>query len=165
MAQEATHTGKVEFRYDRPDASQVYLVGSFNGWNPGSHPMQRDSLGHWHCEVILAPGVYQFYYLAQVQPDGMTASRSGPSAQWSCGNLDFVVVSSHGGTIELGRSHESEQGKSEACDAADESGLGLEEDLLPLSRLESALIKGFRQLPDHESRSAFLDVLQESVYS
>ena len=37
-----------------PNASSVALVGDFNWWDGGSHPMQRTSMGYW---VLFVPGV------------------------------------------------------------------------------------------------------------
>jgi 1,4-alpha-glucan branching enzyme len=40
-----------------PSARQVTVIGDFNGWNPGSHPMQNHgSSGVWECFI---PGVGQ----------------------------------------------------------------------------------------------------------
>lgn len=161
MTQDVSQAGIVEFRYECRNALQVFLLGSFNGWNPRSHPMHRDADGCWSCEVPLAPGIYQFHYLAKLSRH--EPGSSGPSSEWSCGNLDYVVISPRGGTIEFGLNRDACEADSTA-EYADDPSLDSQENLFPLSRLESALIRGFRQLPDHESRSAFLDVLQESVY-
>jgi len=56
--------GKTEFRFFRPDAREVYLVGEFNGWHPSVLPMVRQDDGHWVCHLRLPDGVYQFRYLA-----------------------------------------------------------------------------------------------------
>jgi 1,4-alpha-glucan branching enzyme len=57
--------GLVEFRFYRPDAQDVKVVGSFNGW--GSRQLlalepdpQND--GWWTAEAQIAPGEYHFRY-------------------------------------------------------------------------------------------------------
>ena len=55
---------EMEFRFFRPKAAQVFLVGDFNGWHTGSLPMSRTESGWWVYRLHLAPGSYQFKYLA-----------------------------------------------------------------------------------------------------
>jgi 1,4-alpha-glucan branching enzyme len=59
--------GKVTFRLSAAaaDGSDVaYLVGEFNGWDPGATPMQRLKSGAFTVTVDLAPGQeYAFRYL------------------------------------------------------------------------------------------------------
>ncbi len=38
----------VWYREWAPGATQLYLVGEFNGWDRASHPLQRDEFGVWH---------------------------------------------------------------------------------------------------------------------
>jgi len=60
-----TFHGKLTtFRFLRPAASQVYLVGDFNGWHHHQLPMSRTADGCWTAALRLAPGMYQFRYLA-----------------------------------------------------------------------------------------------------
>jgi hypothetical protein len=156
MAMDADHAGTVEFSYHYPQAAEVFLVGSFNGWNPQSNPMRRSGGGRWTCAVELAAGAYQFYYLARLPIRRGVAVSNVTLSTWSSSSLDFVVVTPRGGSVQTSQD-----------DAFPSvlSGNPGDANLLPLNELESALIRGFRRLPDHESRSAFLDVLEESVYS
>lgn len=57
----------VEFRFYRSGVSQVYLVGSFDGWNLSNHPMEMESDGEWVIHLDLPPGSHQFRYLADGQ--------------------------------------------------------------------------------------------------
>ncbi|HOB75442.1 MAG TPA: isoamylase early set domain-containing protein [Phycisphaerae bacterium] len=59
--------GTVEFSFFRPTASSVFVAGDFNGWHKTSMPMTRGEDGWWHCRFRLAPGIYQFRYLADGQ--------------------------------------------------------------------------------------------------
>ena len=45
----------------------------------------------------------------------------------------------------------------------DDRPSGSPDALLPLSPLETALIRGFRRLPDEETRSSFVDVVREAI--
>lgn len=161
MDTNAEKTGVIELRYARPDAIRVFVVGSFNGWNPQADPMQSDGRGNWHCEIWLPAGVYPFHYLAEISP--VCPSGSHGNRQWASSELHFAVTSPGGGTFEVGSPGAPED--AEPGLSVSSGGERFAEGLLPLSRLEGALIRGFRRLPDHESRSAFLDVLRESVYS
>jgi len=59
--------GTIEFRFFRPKAHQVTLVGDFNGWDERSMPMIPRSGGWWIYRPRLAPGTYEFKYLADGQ--------------------------------------------------------------------------------------------------
>ena len=59
--------GTVKFRFYRPDASYVSVAGDFNGWTPHAMAMERDNDGWWNYELRLAPGTYQFRYVADGQ--------------------------------------------------------------------------------------------------
>ena len=39
--------GDTEFSYLAPHAQSVFFAGSFNQWNPSSHPLKRDERGTW----------------------------------------------------------------------------------------------------------------------
>lgn len=59
-----TRNNRVEFRFFRPQANQVYLVGDFNNWNRLSTPMQRTPEGEWIHVTDLRHGIHQFKYFA-----------------------------------------------------------------------------------------------------
>ncbi len=59
--------GDVEFRFFRPEAQGVSLVGDFNGWDYHAHPMTKTKGGTWVAQLSLPQGVYQFRYLADGQ--------------------------------------------------------------------------------------------------
>jgi 1,4-alpha-glucan branching enzyme len=56
--------GTVEFRFFRPGARRVFLVGDFNRWNRTSLPMDAAGDGWWTCLLHVPPAVYQFQYVA-----------------------------------------------------------------------------------------------------
>jgi len=55
---------KVEFIYVAPDAREVVLAGSFNNWDQKSLLMKKDRKGNWKTVVELAPGKYEYKYIA-----------------------------------------------------------------------------------------------------
>lgn len=55
---------QVEFVLMAPEASQVMLVGDFNGWNPGATPLRASQRGGiWSVTVPLTPGRHQYVFL------------------------------------------------------------------------------------------------------
>jgi len=59
-----TVDGCVEFRFYRPQASRVSVVGEFNSWIDGILPMTPDGDGWWSASTRLSPGDYRFRYVA-----------------------------------------------------------------------------------------------------
>ena len=56
--------GNVEFCFYRGEAREVFLCGDFNDWHRTALPMTGMDGGWWKCRLRLAPGSYQFKYLA-----------------------------------------------------------------------------------------------------
>lgn len=54
----------VTFRFFRPNAHQVHLVGDFNGWGREPLLMSRTREGYWVAALRLPPGDHQFQYQA-----------------------------------------------------------------------------------------------------
>ena len=48
-----------EFRFDRPDAQTVDLMGEFNQWKG----MTRQANGTWTVKVSISPGTYGYKFL------------------------------------------------------------------------------------------------------
>jgi 1,4-alpha-glucan branching enzyme len=57
----------VEFRFFRPHALMVFLVGDFNHWREDALPMSRKADGHWSARLRLQEGEFRFRYLADGQ--------------------------------------------------------------------------------------------------
>ncbi len=53
-----------EFRFYRPRAHNVFLVGDFNSWDSKMLPMVRTADGHWLARVELPEGDFRFRYRA-----------------------------------------------------------------------------------------------------
>lgn len=45
------HAGGVAFRVWAPNAQRVSVIGSFNGWDAGKHPMEAEENGVWYVDV------------------------------------------------------------------------------------------------------------------
>ena len=54
----------IEFVYHAPQAKNVSVAGSFNNWNAHALPMKRNQHGQWKTTVMLAPGRYEYKYIA-----------------------------------------------------------------------------------------------------
>jgi 1,4-alpha-glucan branching enzyme len=54
---------RVIFAVEAPKAKKVCLVGDFNDWDGGRHPMKRSQSGKWEKIAVLAPGRYEYRFL------------------------------------------------------------------------------------------------------
>jgi 1,4-alpha-glucan branching enzyme len=54
----------VSFSLYAPEASLVTIAGTFNGWNPYSTKMMKDSQGTWHTKLSLLKNIhYEYKYI------------------------------------------------------------------------------------------------------
>jgi len=57
-------TWKIEFTLHAPEAQRVELLGSFNGWKPGTLLLDGpDGSGHWAVSLELPEGRYEYIFL------------------------------------------------------------------------------------------------------
>ncbi len=63
-ATKKTVTKKVQFEFQAPEAQDVCLLGDFNNWDLFANPMKRDRKGLWKATLSLAPGRYEYRFLA-----------------------------------------------------------------------------------------------------
>lgn len=54
---------RICFRYHDPEAEEVYVSGSFNGWNPEANCMKKNGEGVWSTVVNLFPGIYEYRFI------------------------------------------------------------------------------------------------------
>jgi 1,4-alpha-glucan branching enzyme len=69
MAKETT-TGqrrKITFSLVAPQAREVYLVGEFNQWRAGVHPMRNEGNGVWRKSLMLPEGKFEYKFLVDSQ--------------------------------------------------------------------------------------------------
>jgi len=58
----------VKFSCQAPEARGVCLVGNFNQWQPGAHPMTRRPDGSWQIALHLARGNHHYQFLVDGEP-------------------------------------------------------------------------------------------------
>jgi 1,4-alpha-glucan branching enzyme len=58
----------VDFFCRAPHASNVCLIGDFNGWKPEAHPMTRMPDGGWVLRLELPHGHHQYQFLVDGVP-------------------------------------------------------------------------------------------------
>ena len=58
---------KVTFSLENAEATEVFLTGDFNNWQPEKHPMQKNKKGTWKKQVMLSPGNYEYKFLVDGQ--------------------------------------------------------------------------------------------------
>ncbi len=54
---------KIQFKFYAPQANEVYLVGTFNKWNPIKKKMKINEKGEWLTRVILVEGEHQYKFI------------------------------------------------------------------------------------------------------
>jgi 1,4-alpha-glucan branching enzyme len=52
----------VAFRIWAPNAQRVSVVGTFNAWDSGRHPMEREGNGYWYAQVPEARKGHEYRY-------------------------------------------------------------------------------------------------------
>ena len=62
-AEVSVHARLTHFELFAPEASAVFVAGSFNQWNPSATAMTRLSEGKWVTELTLSPGRYEYLFV------------------------------------------------------------------------------------------------------
>lgn len=70
---------RVTFSFASPDAKEVFVAGTFNGWDPHKDPFKRHSTG-WKAVKYLTPGMYEYLLIV----DGIWVD--DPSCPKRCSN-------------------------------------------------------------------------------
>lgn len=55
--------GKVVFRFKAPEATSVFLAGTFNNWSTTATPMKKKENGIWEVALELGPGRYEYKFV------------------------------------------------------------------------------------------------------
>ncbi|MFN0011847.1 MAG: glycogen-binding domain-containing protein [Phycisphaerales bacterium] len=50
-----------------PKAKEVFVAGTFNEWNPSSHPLKRTGDGQWALTLDLPPGRHEYKFVIDGQ--------------------------------------------------------------------------------------------------
>ena len=120
------HPGGVAFRVWAPHAERVSVIGSFNGWDSGKHPMNAEENGNWYADVTEANIGDQYKFLLttatgdykRIDPYAREVTSSVGNAivhdtKFDWGGDDFhlapcnelAIYELHVGTFKIGRAH------------------------------------------------------------
>lgn len=81
----------LSFSLVAPDARAVSIAGTFNRWDPNSHPLSGPARnGRWTINVVLPPGRYE--YLFVINGDSWVLDPSAPSVDNGLGERNSVVT-------------------------------------------------------------------------
>lgn len=80
----------VAFRVWAPHAGKVFVIGSFNSWESGKHPMQAEAGGYWYADVAEARVGDQYKFLLDT-PNGQF-QRIDPYAREVTNSVGNAVV-------------------------------------------------------------------------
>jgi 1,4-alpha-glucan branching enzyme len=61
------HSGGVAFRVWAPHAERVSVIGTFNGWDGGTHPLHAEENGYWYADVAGAVVGDQYKFLLSTE--------------------------------------------------------------------------------------------------
>ena len=54
---------KTTFVLEAPEATEVYLAGSFNDWDLQAHPLGKGEGDLWTTQLDLEPGEYEYLFV------------------------------------------------------------------------------------------------------
>ena len=57
----------VELKLTAPKARSVSVAGTFNGWDPRSNTLSKESGGTWRACLSLSPGRYEYRFIVDGQ--------------------------------------------------------------------------------------------------
>lgn len=84
------HAGGVAFRVWAPHAERVSVIGSFNEWDGGKHPMQAEENGYWYADVAEAGVGDQYKFLLNTEKGEL--KRIDPYAREVTSSVGDAVV-------------------------------------------------------------------------
>ena len=59
--------GRVSFELVKPDAKNVCVAGSFNGWKPEMAPLVPTGNGRWVGDLVINPGRHEYLFVVDGQ--------------------------------------------------------------------------------------------------
>jgi 1,4-alpha-glucan branching enzyme len=84
------HPGGVGFRVWAPHAERVSVIGSFNGWESGKHPLLAEKNGYWYADVPDAHVGDQYKFLLTTEQG--ECQRIDPYAREVTGSVGNAIV-------------------------------------------------------------------------
>ena len=67
ILKQKTKKKKITFSLEAADAREVHLVGEFNDWKAGAHPMRNNGKGVWVRPLLLSEGLFEYKFLVDNQ--------------------------------------------------------------------------------------------------
>ncbi len=62
-ASDGASPASVALKLRAPAAKEVFVAGSFNGWQVGATPLRPAQGGEWQGELTLTPGRYEYLFV------------------------------------------------------------------------------------------------------
>ncbi len=62
-----TKLREVKFSFESIDATEIFVLGDFNKWDPTADPLINDGSGKWNRVVQVLPGKYDYKFLVDGQ--------------------------------------------------------------------------------------------------
>ena len=56
-------SNRVSLELVKPEAKEVYVAGSFNGWVPEKSPLAHKGNGRWVGDLAVSPGRYEYLFV------------------------------------------------------------------------------------------------------
>ena len=82
---------KTSFKLRAPEATQVFVAGCFNEWDPTANPLMREEEGTWVCTLMLEPGEHEYRFVVDgVWWDDPMAPGRRPN-EFGCENCLIIV--------------------------------------------------------------------------
>lgn len=82
---------KTTFKLRAPEATQVFVAGCFNNWDPAVDPLMPGGEGTWTCTLMLEPGEHEYRFVVDGVwwDDPMAAERR--ANDFGCENCLIIV--------------------------------------------------------------------------
>ena len=149
-SERASDTELMHVRLDRffPDAKEVSLAGSFNGWQPAATPMEPVGFGcgQWKADLRLKPGEYEYRFFVDGNWCDDPFARTFVANSFGTRNSVLNVSAEHDG--ENGMMRDSARGLTHSVPSEEEefkwsSGSWNEPDWIGLAEGRQELIEEF----------------------
>ena len=81
---------KTTFKLRAPEATQVFVAGCFNDWDPAADALMPGEEGTWTCALMLEPGEHEYRFVVDgVWWDDPMAEMRRPN---DCGCENCVII-------------------------------------------------------------------------
>ncbi len=83
----------VTFRFEDASAASVAVIGSFNGWSPENHKLQKRGAKTWEITLSLTPGRYAYRFLVDSKKQVLDPSTPLTEPDGFGGKNSVLIVS------------------------------------------------------------------------